>query len=77
MIPATLGASMGFMLPIATPPNAIVFATRRIRMGQMMRTGFALNVISVLIITLFMYYYGTTVFEIEMDVFPDWARPAG
>ncbi|MBI3134912.1 MAG: SLC13/DASS family transporter [Bacteroidetes bacterium] len=73
MIPATLGASMGFMLPIATPPNAIVFATKRIKMGQMMRTGFALNLISVVIITLFMYYFGTLVFGIEMDVFPDWA----
>jgi len=75
MIPATLGASMGFMLPIATPPNAIVFATGRIKMGQMMRTGFALNLISVVVITLFLYYFGTMVFGIEMDVFPGWAAP--
>lgn len=75
MIPATLGASMGFMLPIATPPNAIVFATRRINMGQMMRTGLALNILSVLVITVFMYYFGTLVFGIEMDIFPTWAEP--
>jgi solute carrier family 13 (sodium-dependent dicarboxylate transporter), member 2/3/5 len=75
MIPATLGASMGFMLPIATPPNAIVFATKRIKMGQMMRTGFALNVISVIVITVFMYFFGTVVFDIEMHVFPQWANP--
>lgn len=75
MIPATLGASMGFMLPIATPPNAIVFATRRIRMTQMMRTGFALNIISVVIISIFMYFLGIYIFEIDLNVFPEWAVP--
>jgi len=73
MIPATLGASMGFMLPIATPPNAIVFATKRIKMGQMIRAGFILNVISVIVITLFAYFFAPSVFEIDLTVFPDWA----
>ena len=74
MIPATLAASMGFMLPIATPPNALVFATRKIKMSQMIRTGFALNLISAVVIVLFMYFLGTTVFEIEPDQMPDWTK---
>lgn len=72
MIPATLGASMGFMLPIATPPNAIAFATRRIQMSQMIRVGFLLNIISILIITIFMYLLGTVVFDIDLSKMPDW-----
>jgi solute carrier family 13 (sodium-dependent dicarboxylate transporter), member 2/3/5 len=75
MIPAALGASMGFMLPIATPPNAIAFATRRITMGQMMRAGFTLNVIAVIIIALFAYYFAPFVFGISLDEFPLWALP--
>lgn len=75
MIPATLGASMGFMLPIATPPNAIVFATKRIKMGQMIRAGVILNVISVIVITLFAYFYAPVIFEIDLTIFPDWANP--
>ena len=74
MIPATLGASMGFMLPIATPPNAIVFATKRIVMGKMIRTGFMLNIISVIVITLFAYFYAPIIFDIDFNVFPDWAK---
>lgn len=74
MIPATLGASMGFMLPVATPPNAIVFATHRIKMTQMMRTGFALNVISVIVIALFTYFFGTFIFDIDLNNFPGWAK---
>lgn len=58
MIPATLGASMGFMLPIATPPNAIIYSTKKIQMKQMMRTGFLLNIISITIIALYAYFLG-------------------
>jgi sodium-dependent dicarboxylate transporter 2/3/5 len=76
MIPATLGASMGFMLPIATPPNAIVFATRKIKMVQMIRAGFALNIISIVIISIFMYLFGTFIFDIDINSFPEWASPS-
>jgi sodium-dependent dicarboxylate transporter 2/3/5 len=73
MIPATLAASMAFMLPVATPPNAIIFGTNRIRVIDMVKTGFVLNTISILIITLVMYFWGTVVFGIDATVFPDWA----
>lgn len=52
MIPATVAASCAFMLPIGTPPNAIVFGTGRIRMGQMARYGLILNLIGVVLATL-------------------------
>jgi sodium-dependent dicarboxylate transporter 2/3/5 len=73
MIPATLAASMAFMLPVATPPNAIIFGTNRIRIIDMVKTGFMLNIISIIIITLVMYFWGTVVFGIDNTVFPDWA----
>ena len=74
MIPATLGASMGFMLPIATPPNAIIFATRRIKMKQMIRAGFILNVVSVIVIAVFTYFLGTSIFEISINEIPSWTH---
>jgi sodium-dependent dicarboxylate transporter 2/3/5 len=51
LIPATLAASCGFMLPVATPPNAIAFATGRVPMRAMLRAGLALDVIGVLVIS--------------------------
>jgi solute carrier family 13 (sodium-dependent dicarboxylate transporter), member 2/3/5 len=62
MIPATLSASMAFMLPVATPPNAIIFGTSRVTIAQMARTGLALNLTGALIITSMMYLWGSVVF---------------
>lgn len=50
MFPATLASSMAFMLPTATPPNAIVFGTHKIDISSMVRTGLVLNIISILVI---------------------------
>ena len=52
-MPVTLAASCAFMLPVSTPPNAIIFSSGRITVNQMVRVGFILNVVGVLIITLF------------------------
>jgi sodium-dependent dicarboxylate transporter 2/3/5 len=46
VIAATLAASCGFMLPVATPPNAIVFGTGRISQQQMLRVGLILNLVA-------------------------------
>jgi sodium-dependent dicarboxylate transporter 2/3/5 len=73
MIPATLASSLAFMLPVATPPNAIIFGTNRITIKDMVRTGFLLNITGIIIATLVMYFWGTMVFEIDVSVFPDWA----
>jgi len=52
-IPMTLGASCAGMLPMGTPPNAIVFASGHIKIRDMLKTGFVLNIISIILITLF------------------------
>jgi solute carrier family 13 (sodium-dependent dicarboxylate transporter), member 2/3/5 len=52
MIPATVTASCAFMLPIATPPNAIVFASGRVSMRQMIAHGFLLNLLGVVLVVL-------------------------
>jgi sodium-dependent dicarboxylate transporter 2/3/5 len=49
-LPVTLSASIGFMFPIATPPNAIVFASGYIRIKDMMRAGILLNIASIVIV---------------------------
>ena len=74
MIPATVSASCAFMMPVATPPNAIVFGSHRVSIGEMARTGFFINLIGVVVITAIFYFVGTVVFSIDPSVFPDWAK---
>jgi solute carrier family 13 (sodium-dependent dicarboxylate transporter), member 2/3/5 len=50
MLPATLAASMGFMLPVATAPNTIVFGAGKMRVTQMVRAGFMLDIIGTLLV---------------------------
>ena len=57
MLPAALSASCAFMLPVATAPNAIVFGTGRIRVEQMVREGFALNLMGAAAITAVVYFW--------------------
>lgn len=52
----TLGASCASMLPMGTPPNAIVFASGRLRLKHMTSTGLVMNIIATLLITLFCWY---------------------
>lgn len=73
MLPATLSASMAFMLPVATPPNAIIFGTNRIRMIDMAKTGFILNIIGALVITFATYFFATAIFDINLNEYPVWA----
>jgi len=55
-IPMTLGASCASMMPMGTPPNAIVFASGHIKLNQMVKTGFVMNIVAVILITLFSYF---------------------
>ena len=74
MIPATLAASLAFMLPVATPPNAIIFGTGRMTIRDMVKTGFLLNIVGVIVTTLVTYFWGTLVFKIDVTSFPEWAK---
>ncbi|MEN8008363.1 MAG: SLC13 family permease [Candidatus Krumholzibacteriota bacterium] len=60
MIPATLSASCAFMMPIATPPNAIVFGSGRIRIHEMARVGVFINLVGVVLIASLFYLLGPT-----------------
>jgi len=70
MTAAAVAASCAFMLPVATPPNAIVFGSGYLRIPDMVKKGFLLNIISILIIVLMVYYLLPLVWEIDKDVFP-------
>ena len=56
IIPTTIAASCAFMLPMATPPNAIVFASGHIKVAEMAKIGFILNFLAVLILIGVAYY---------------------
>jgi sodium-dependent dicarboxylate transporter 2/3/5 len=73
MIPATIASSLAFMLPTATPPNAIIFGTGRVSIDRMMRTGFSLNFLGIIIITLLTYLLIGQIFGVVNNVVPDWA----
>ncbi len=77
MIPATLSASCAFMLPIATPPNAIVFGSGEIEMREMIRAGVLLNLIGVVLITLIFYFLTARLLGLDLTTLPDWALSAG
>jgi len=55
-VPAAIAASCAFMMPVATPPNAIVFATGRMKIQSMIRAGFMLNLVSTVVVTLMAYF---------------------
>lgn len=73
MIPATFAASMAFMMPVATPPNAIIFGSERVSVAQMCRAGFWLNLISIVVVTLALYWIAAPVFGFSDGHLPDWA----
>ncbi|KGJ04447.1 solute carrier family 13 (sodium-dependent dicarboxylate transporter), member 2/3/5 [Paracoccus halophilus] len=58
LIPAAFAATCAFMLPVGTPPNAIVFGTGAVTIGQMARGGFVLNIVGIILITMFIYLLG-------------------
>jgi len=55
LVPATLASSLGFMLPVATAPNTIVFGSKRLLVKDMLKTGLILDILGILLITLYMF----------------------
>src|SRR5690625_3263507 len=74
MIAAGVAASCAFMLPVATPPNAVVFGSGYLRIPDMVKAGFALNIIGVFLVTLTIYFVLPTVWGIDLTVVPDTFR---
>lgn len=75
MIPATICCSLAFMLPVATPPNAIVFSSNILRVADMAKAGLLLNILSLLLVPSYMLTFGSLIFGINFKQFPDWAKP--
>jgi sodium-dependent dicarboxylate transporter 2/3/5 len=72
MIAAALASSLGFILPVGTPPNAIAYGTGYISTREMARAGFALNIIGCILVTLFMTLIVPMVLGISHEI-PAWA----
>ena len=66
MVAAVVAASFAFMLPVATPPNAIVYGSRYVTIMQMAKAGIWLNLIGAVLITAFVYYLLPRVWGIEL-----------
>jgi sodium-dependent dicarboxylate transporter 2/3/5 len=76
MVPTALAANCSYMMPVGTPPNAIVYGSGLIALPQMARAGLLLNVALVPIVVGLLLLLGRMVFGIEMGVVPDWVRAA-
>ena len=74
LIPTTLAASCAFMLPVSTPPNAIVYGSGRIPIMKMVIAGVWLDILSVFLLTFFVYTLGDLTFGV-LGGLPDWAMP--
>ena len=74
LIPTTVAASCAFMLPVSTPPNAIVYGSGRIPIMKMVIAGIWLDILSVVLLTGFVYTLGHMAFGV-LDGFPTWAAP--
>jgi len=72
VVPAVIAASCAFMLPVATPPNAIVYGSGRLTIPQMIRVGVILDIFLVFLINLFSYTVIHWVFGIQLGILPDW-----
>ncbi|MGO4886629.1 SLC13 family permease [Anaerobacillus sp. MEB173] len=70
MVPAAMAANCAFMLPVGTPPNAIIYATQKITISEMVRTGFWLNIIATMLIVLAVYFMLPMMMGIDISVFP-------
>ena len=72
LVPAAIAASCAFMLPVATPPNAIVFGSGYVTIPQMAKSGFGLNIISIVIAVVVTYLLVIPAFDVVIDQIPSW-----
>lgn len=71
MVPCAMAANCAFMLPVGTPPNAIIFATEKLRIVEMVRTGFVMNLIAATLIVLTVYFLMPTLWGLNLAVVPE------
>lgn len=71
MLPAAISCSFAFMLPVATPPNAIVFSGGHLKVKDMAKAGFGMNILAVTVLVICIHVYGVPMFN--LSTFPSWA----
>ncbi|MGB3143712.1 MAG: DASS family sodium-coupled anion symporter [Maribacter sp.] len=71
MVGAAVAASCAFMLPVATPPNAVVFGSGYLRIPDMVSKGFFMNIVSIIVLTLFVYFVLPELWDITINSFPE------
>lgn len=71
MVAAAVAASCAFMLPVATPPNAVVFGSGYLRIPDMAKAGFALNILGIVLVTVAIYILLPIAWGIDFSVIPD------
>ena len=76
IVSACIAASYAFMLPVATPPNAVVFGSGAVTIPQMAKTGIWLNLIGIVLITVFVMFVMPMLWGIDLSVLPEWAATA-
>lgn len=74
IISSCLSASFAFMLPVATPPNAVVFGSGAIKIIDMVKAGIWLNIIGAILIVLFTVYVLPIIWGVDLSVVPEWAH---
>lgn len=73
LVPTALAANCSYMMPVGTPPNAIVFGSGVLQLPQMARAGVLLNILLVPVVLLLVWLIGAWVFDIELGQLPSWA----
>lgn len=74
LIPTALASNCSYMMPVGTPPNAIVFGSGLLRLPHMVKAGFLLNLLLVPVVMVVVWLLGGWVFDLRLDIVPDWAR---
>lgn len=74
LVSATIAASCAFMLPVATPPNAIVFGSGYLKISDMIKTGIWMNLVSIILLSLFVYFMLSYLWGFDAGVFPEGMR---
>ncbi|MDA7978999.1 MAG: anion permease [Pirellulales bacterium] len=74
MLPTTLAASWAFMLPVATPPNAIVYGSGRVAIRDMIKAGFVMNALGIVLILVATFALAVPIFDIQTTGAPEWSN---
>lgn len=74
VVPAAIAASCAFMLPVATPPNAIVFGSGYVSIPQMAKSGFGLNLVGIVLAVVVTYVLVIPVFDVVINELPTWSQ---